>query len=108
MTHCSLAFLLGFGSNIADDDTDGVVVVLEEEERLQMTGMETPAWLTEMRGCRISNTAPLSRVLARAQKEVPGTSVVPCRGAHSGLEEIALPRHVSGTGWLGSRETRDG
>lgn len=61
LTHCRLAFFLGFGSNITDDGADGEVVVWEEEGRLQKTGMESPAWLTD-----ISNTAPLSRALARA------------------------------------------
>lgn len=101
LTHCRLAFLLGFGSNVTDDGADGEVAVWEEEGCLQMTGMESPAWLMD-----ISNTAPLSRALARAQKEVPGTNAMqrgPC-----GLEEIAFPRHVMGTGWLESRETRAG
>lgn len=76
VTHCRLAFLLGFGSNVTDDGADGKVAVWEEEECLQMTGMESPAWLTD-----ISNTAPLSRALARAQKEVPGTNAMQ-RGPH--------------------------
>lgn len=71
LTHCSLAFLLGFGSNITDDGADGEVVVWEEEGRLQMTGVESPAWLTD-----VSSTAPLSRALARAQTEVPGTNAM--------------------------------
>lgn len=106
MTHGSLAFLLGLGSDEAQDGADAARAVREEEASPDGgSGLRRGRPLSN-RCCR--DEALRSRQHRSSERSSgQGTErgswdrLAPRRGAHALPEEIALPRHVRGTRWLG-------